>query len=48
MDITRAAGKLGIPGLYVTGDPGAADDAAKEGLALHPDRPRLGEVANSP
>ena len=23
MDITRAAGKLGIPGLYVTGDPGA-------------------------
>src|SRR5581483_11451529 len=27
----RAAGKLGIPGLYVTGDPGAADDAAKEG-----------------
>jgi glutathione-independent formaldehyde dehydrogenase len=31
MDVTRAAGKLGIPGLYVTGDPGAADDAAKEG-----------------
>jgi glutathione-independent formaldehyde dehydrogenase len=31
MDITRAAGSLGIPGLYVTGDPGAADDAAKEG-----------------
>jgi glutathione-independent formaldehyde dehydrogenase len=31
MGITRAAGKLGIPGLYVTGDPGAADDAAKEG-----------------
>ena len=31
MDITRAAGQLGIPGLYVTGDPGAADDAAKEG-----------------
>jgi glutathione-independent formaldehyde dehydrogenase len=31
MDLTRAAGKLGIPGLYVTGDPGAADDAAKEG-----------------
>jgi glutathione-independent formaldehyde dehydrogenase len=31
MDITRAAGHLGIPGLYVTGDPGAADDAAKEG-----------------
>jgi glutathione-independent formaldehyde dehydrogenase len=31
MDVTRAAGKLGIPGLYVTGDPGAADDAAKQG-----------------
>jgi len=31
MDVTRAAGKLGIPGLYVTGDPGAIDDAAKEG-----------------
>src|SRR6186997_306210 len=33
MDITRAAGKLGIPGLYVTGDPGAVDDAAKVGNA---------------
>jgi glutathione-independent formaldehyde dehydrogenase len=31
MDVTRAAGRLGIPGLYVTGDPGASDDAAKEG-----------------
>ena len=31
MDITRAGGSLGIPGLYVTGDPGAADEAAKEG-----------------
>jgi len=31
MDVTRAAGKLGIPGLYVTGDPGAADEAAKQG-----------------
>ena len=31
MDLTRAAGKLGIPGLYVTGDPGAADEAAKVG-----------------
>ncbi len=29
--ITRAGGALGIPGLYVTGDPGAVDDAAKEG-----------------
>jgi glutathione-independent formaldehyde dehydrogenase len=31
MDITRAGGSLGIPGLYVTGDPGAVDDAAKVG-----------------
>jgi glutathione-independent formaldehyde dehydrogenase len=31
MDVTKAAGRLGIPGLYVTGDPGAVDDAAKEG-----------------
>src|SRR4051794_22820319 len=30
MDITRAGGGVGIPGLYVTGDPGASDDAAKE------------------
>lgn len=31
MSITRAGGAIGIPGLYVTGDPGAADEAAKEG-----------------
>ncbi len=31
MDIARAGGGIGIPGLYVTGDPGAADDAAKQG-----------------
>ena len=31
MDITRAAGQIGIPGLYVTGDPGAADEAAQHG-----------------
>ena len=31
MDITRAGGQLGIPGLYVTGDPGAADADAKTG-----------------
>ena len=29
--MTRAGGALGIPGLYVTGDPGAADEAAKTG-----------------
>jgi glutathione-independent formaldehyde dehydrogenase len=31
MELTKASGRLGIPGLYVTGDPGAVDDAAKEG-----------------
>ncbi|KSU66037.1 formaldehyde dehydrogenase, glutathione-independent [Arthrobacter sp. NIO-1057] len=31
MEITRAGGSLGIPGLYVTGDPGASDEAAKVG-----------------
>ncbi|MEM7030247.1 MAG: formaldehyde dehydrogenase, glutathione-independent [Chloroflexota bacterium] len=32
MDVTRAGGALGIPGLYVTGDPGAVDDNAKIGM----------------
>ncbi len=31
MDVTRAGGGIGIPGLYVTGDPGAVDEAAKKG-----------------
>ena len=31
MGITRAAGSIGIPGLYVTDDPGAKDDAARRG-----------------
>lgn len=31
MDVTRAAGAIGIPGLYVTDDPGARDDAARKG-----------------
>jgi glutathione-independent formaldehyde dehydrogenase len=31
MELTRAGGALGIPGLYVTGDPGASDEAAKVG-----------------
>ncbi len=31
MEVTKAAGKLGIPGLYVTGDPGGVDEAAKVG-----------------
>src|ERR1700685_3625720 len=36
MEATRAAGRIGIPGLYVTADPGAKDTAAREGnLSLH-------------
>ncbi len=31
MEITRPAGSIGIPGLYVTEDPGAVDSAAKQG-----------------
>jgi glutathione-independent formaldehyde dehydrogenase len=32
MEVTRAGGSLGIPGLYVTGDPGGIDDNAKIGM----------------
>jgi glutathione-independent formaldehyde dehydrogenase len=31
MDITRASGRIGIPGLYVTEDPGAVDEKARLG-----------------
>jgi len=31
MTVVRAGGDIGIPGLYVTGDPGAVDEAAKVG-----------------
>lgn len=31
MAITRAAGGIGIPGLYVTDDPGAKDESARRG-----------------
>ena len=31
MEITRAGGSIGIPGLYVTADPGAEDKAAQTG-----------------
>ena len=44
MEVTKAAGKLGIPGLYVTGDPGSGRRGCQGGVALDPDRPRLGEV----
>jgi glutathione-independent formaldehyde dehydrogenase len=32
MEVTRAGGGLGIPGLYVTGDPGGVDENAKVGM----------------
>src|ERR1700691_765421 len=32
MDVTRAAGSIGIPGLCVTQDPGAKEAAAKKGV----------------
>jgi glutathione-independent formaldehyde dehydrogenase len=31
MDVTFAGGAIGIPGLYVTGDPGGIDEAAQKG-----------------
>jgi glutathione-independent formaldehyde dehydrogenase len=31
MEVTRAAGAIGIPGLYVTDDPGGIDENAKVG-----------------
>ncbi|PHV69070.1 formaldehyde dehydrogenase, glutathione-independent [Williamsia muralis] len=31
MELTQAGGAIGIPGLYVTGDPGGVDDLAKRG-----------------
>jgi glutathione-independent formaldehyde dehydrogenase len=31
MEVTRAAGAIGVPGLYVTEDPGGVDEAAKKG-----------------
>ena len=32
MEVARAGGGIGIPGLYVTGDPGAVDEGAKTGM----------------
>ncbi|MYL18554.1 formaldehyde dehydrogenase, glutathione-independent [Halobacillus litoralis] len=32
MDVTKAGGGLGIPGLYVTEDPGASEEDARRGL----------------
>ncbi len=36
MEVTQAGGHIGIPGLYVTEDPGAEDEAAQHGsIAMH-------------
>jgi glutathione-independent formaldehyde dehydrogenase len=45
MEVTRAAGKLGIPGLYVTGDPGGGRRRRAGGQPLDTHRPGLGQVA---
>jgi glutathione-independent formaldehyde dehydrogenase len=45
MEITAAGGSIGIPGLYVTGDPGGIDEAAKVGRPVAEPGYRLGEVA---
>ena len=45
MDITAAGGAIGIPGLYVTGDPGGVDEAAQKGSLSLSARHRLGQVA---
>jgi glutathione-independent formaldehyde dehydrogenase len=45
MEITAAGGALGIPGLYVTGDPGGIDDVREEGCAEPEPRDGLGQVA---
>jgi len=31
-EVTKAGGSIGIPGLYVTDDPGATDSNAKKGF----------------
>ena len=45
MALTRAGGRLGIPGLYVTGDPGAAD-AGRPGR--HPQGPARAGLGQEP
>jgi hypothetical protein len=53
MEITRAAGSIGIPRLYVTEDPGAVDAAAKAmGLSISEPRKKVrprsqGAIANA-
>jgi glutathione-independent formaldehyde dehydrogenase len=47
MSITRAAGSIGIPGLYVTEDPGSKDEAAQFGNLRVAARTRVGEITSS-
>ena len=46
MTITRASGAIGIPGLYVTEDPGSKDEASQIGKSSHAVWPGLGEIAS--
>ena len=43
-EVVRAGGAIGIPGLYVTGDPGRHRRKGQDRHAQHPHRPGLGEV----
>ena len=45
MEVTRAAGAIGVPGLYVTEDPGAQEGAAKSGNLSPSTRSWMGQVA---
>ena len=45
MTVTRAGGAIGIPGLYVTDDPGGVDAQRQDRQPRHPHRPGLGQVA---
>ena len=46
MAVARAGGAIGIPGLYVTDDPGAKDENAKERGARDSNWPGLGQVTH--
>ena len=48
MSITRASGGIGIPGLYITEDPGATDKAAQHGSLEHALWFGMGEVSSLP
>ena len=48
MEITRAAGPVGIPGLYVTEDPGRDDERGQDGQPEPALRPGLGQGAVVP